>query len=209
MPLAGFIIVACAVAALFYFGWRHFSLDPAAKTAEGVYSGVATEILVMHTTGGLLEVSRINATEQFDQAFVYTVLGAEVGRTVAHIRVPAVYRYHIELAPEWEVYRKGDLFKVITPPVKPSLPVAVDLAKMEKDVGGTWYLVPFNEQEDLDALERKITATLAKKAASPVYMNMQREEARKAVGEFVGKWLIDQKAWKEAKSPRIEVVFGE
>jgi hypothetical protein len=209
MPLASFVMVACAVAALLYFGWKHFSLDPAANTAEGVRTGVATEILVMHTNGGLLEVSRINATEQFDQAFVYTVLGAEVGRTVAHIRVPAVYRYHIELAPEWEVYRRGDLFKVITPPVRPSLPVAVDLAKMEKDVGGSWYLVPFNDQQDLDALEREITGTLATKAASPVYMNMQKEEARKAVTEFVMKWLIDQEAWREASQPRLEVVFGE
>lgn len=163
----------------------------------------------MHTKGGLLEVSRINATEQFDKKFVYSVLGLNVGDTVAHIRVPAVYRYHIELAPEWEVYRRGDLFKVITPPVRPSLPVAVDLAKMEKDVGGSWYLVPFNDQQDLDALEREITGTLATKAASPVYMNMQKKEARKAVTEFVMKWLIDQEAWREASQPRLEVVFGE
>ena len=56
------------------------------------------------------------------------------------------------------------MFTVVTPPVKPSLPVAVDLAKMEKDVGGSWMLVPFNEDEDLDALEREITAKLAEKA---------------------------------------------
>ena len=34
---------------------------------------------------------------------MYSVLGHEVGETVAHIRVPATYRYHIELAPKWKV----------------------------------------------------------------------------------------------------------
>lgn len=163
----------------------------------------------MRTAGGLLEVSTIRAREQFDKSFVYSVLGQEVGKTVAHIRVPATYRYHIELAPTWEVLRIGEVFKVITPPVKPSLPVAVDLAKMEKDVGGTWFLVPFNEVDDLNALEREITRKLAEKAASPAYLQLQREHARKTVTEFVEKWLVTQQAWKAAENPRIEVVFGE
>jgi len=79
------------------------------------------------------------------------------------------------------------VFKVIAPPVKASLPVAVDLARMEKDVGGSWYLVVFNDKEDLDALEKEITARLEAKAKSDVYRNMQRDAARKTVEEFVGK----------------------
>lgn len=163
----------------------------------------------MRTPGGLLEVARLQVMEQFDKKFIYTLVGLEVGETVAHIRVPATYRYHIELAPEWEVYRKGDVFTVITPPIKPSLPVAVDLAKMEKDVGGTWYLVPFNDVEDLDALEREITAKLEQKASSDVYRGLQREAARKTVKEFVAKWLVTQQEWKDTETPRVEVAFGE
>ena len=87
--------------------------------------------------------------------------------------------------------------------------MAVDLAKMEKDVGGTWFLVPFNEVDDLNALEREITRKLAEKAASPAYLQLQREHARKTVTEFVEKWLVTQQAWKAAENPRIEVVFGE
>jgi hypothetical protein len=113
------------------------------------------------------------------------------------------------LAPEWSIVRTGELFTVVTPPVKPSLPVAVDLARMEKDVGGTWVLIPFNEDEDLNALEREITARLAEKAGSPVYLQMQRQAARRTVAEFVRKWLVTQEPWKAARQPRIEVVFGE
>jgi hypothetical protein len=123
--------------------------------------------------------------------------------------VPATYRYHIELAPQWEVIRIGEVFKVITPPVKPSLPVAVDLAKMQRDSGGTWVLVPFNSRADQEALEREITAKLAEKAASPVYQDLQRKLARQTVTEFVEKWLATQQAWEAAEKPRIEVVFGD
>lgn len=201
-------VVLSLGAALMFIAPRPGGWWPFSKTAEETVSGLGTEILVMRTPGGLLEVSRITATEQFDKKFVYTVLGQKAGETVAHIRVPATYRYHIELAPEWEVYRKGEVFEVITPPIQPSLPVAVDLAKMEKDVGGTWYLVPFNEVEDLDALEREITAKLEQKARSDTYRTLQREAARKTVTEFVEKWLMTQQAWQAAEKPRVEVLFG-
>ena len=204
------VVVALGVGAALMFGFnRRDDFGLWSKTGGETQSGPGTEILVMRTAGGLLEVSTIRAREQFDKSFVYSVLGQEVGKTVAHIRVPATYRYHIELAPTWEVLRIGEVFKVITPPIKPSLPVAVDLAKMEKDVGGTWFLVPFNEVDDLNALEREITRKLAEKAASPAYLQLQREHARKTVTEFVEKWLVTQQAWKAAENPRIEVVFGE
>jgi len=184
-------------------------LLPWSRTGAEVHSALGNEILVMRTAGGLLEVSRIRANEQFDTKFVYSVLGVKVGETIPHIRVPAVYRYHIELAPEWAVVRTGEVFTVITPPVRPSLPVAVELEHMEKDVGGTWILVPLQEEDDLNALERRITAALAQKAASPAYLQLQRDAARKTVTEFVKKWLVTQEPWKAAKQPTVEVVFRD
>jgi hypothetical protein len=93
--------------------------------------------------------------------------------------------------------------------LKPSLPVAVDLAHLEQDEGGTWLLLPFNADADREALLREITGKLAQKAASPAYLALQREDARKTVTEFVGKWLVTQEPWKSAKQPRIEVVFSD
>jgi hypothetical protein len=178
------------------------------KTGSEVRSSLGTEILVMRTPGGLLEVSTIRATEQFDKKFVYSVLGMKVGETIPHIRVPAVYRYHIELAREWKILRTDELFTVVAPAVQPTLPVAIDLAHMEKDVGGTWVLLPFNSAEDLDVLEREIGAKLAEKASSPVYLQVQGEAARKTVTEFVRKWLVTQEPWQSAAQPRIEVIFA-
>jgi hypothetical protein len=179
------------------------------RTGGEVRSGMGTEILIMRTPGGLLEVSSMRMTEQFDKRFVYEVLGLQVGETVAHVRVPATYRYHIELAPLWKIERTDEVFRVVTPPVKPSLPVAVDLARLEQDEGGTWLLLPFNADADREALLREITGKLAQKAASPAYLALQREDARKTVTEFVEKWLVTQEPWKSAKQPRIEIVFSD
>jgi hypothetical protein len=197
------------VAVLYLGHTKLLGLLPWSKTAVEVRSGPGSEILVMRTKGGLLEVSTIRATEQFDKKFVYSVFGLKVGETVPHIRVPAVYRYHIELAPEWKIIRAGGVFTVVTPPVKPSLPVAVDLARMEKDVGGTWLLIPFNADDDLDSLERDITAALAGKAAGPAYLRLQREAARRTVAEFVRKWLVTQANLQMGAVSAIRVYFAD
>ncbi len=201
---------ALCVGAVLMFGFKQWGgFGFWSKTGGETRSGLATEILVMRTPGGMLEVSTVRAREQFDKRFVYSVLGHDIGETVAHIRVPATYRYHIELAPEWKIVRNEAVFTVVAPPVMPSLPVAVDLAKMEKDVGGSWMLVPFNEDEDLNALEREITTKLGEKAASPVYLQMQREHARKTVTEFVEKWMVTQTQWKTKSPSTVRVFFAD
>ena len=204
------VVSALCVVALFSFGYRKLG-DFAfwSRAGSEVRSGMGTEILFMRTPGGLLEVSSMRMTEQFDKRFVYEVLGLEVGETVAHVRVPATYRYHIQLAPQWKIERTDEVFRVVTPPVKPSLPVAVDLAHLEQDEGGTWLLLPFNADADREALLREITGKLSQKAASPAYLALQREDARKTVTEFVEKWLVTQEPWQSAKQPRIEVVFSD
>lgn len=202
-------IAVCVGMALVVGVTKLSDFRPWSKSGGGVTSSLGTEILVMRTPGGLLEVSRITATEQFSKKFVYSVLGMDVGETVAHVRVPATYRYQIKLGSEWKIVRTDEVFTVTTPPVAPSLPVAVDLKHMEEDSGGTWILVPFNEDEDLKALRSEITAVLARKAGSAAYLRLQREDARKTVTEFVQKWLVKQESWKVAKQPRIEVVFGD
>jgi hypothetical protein len=203
-------VAALCVGAVLWLGYTKIS-DFAfwSRTGGDVRSGMGTEILFMRTPGGLLEVSSFRVTEQFDKRFVYEVLGLEVGETVAHVRVPATFRYHIELAPLWKIERTDEVFRVVTPPVKPSLPVAVDLARLEQDEGGSWLLLPFNADADREALMRELTAKLAQKAASSAYLALQREDARKTVTEFVEKWLVTQEAWQSAKQPRIEVVFSD
>lgn len=163
--------------------------------------------VVMHTKGGLLEVSVIKHTEQFESNKEHKILGVSMGNTFTRIRVPAVYRYHIELAPEWKILLRDKTFIVVAPPVKPSLPVSIDTALLERESFGVW--ATFKGASLLDQLQRSITPALAEKAVSPTYIQLQRVEARKAVAEFVSKWLITQEEWKAASSYPIRAFFAD
>jgi len=207
--LAPVVIAFCLGAGLAFAYLKVASFTPWSSTRGDVRSGAPEEILVMRTKGGLLEVSRIQATETFDTKFVHSLLGIPVGETVPRIRVPVVYRYHIELAPEWNVLRTGEAFTVIAPPVRPSLPVAVDLGRMEKEASGTWVLLPFTETDALNDLEREITAKLASRAVMPAYIQLQREHARQTVREFVQKWLVTQAKWAPESRSDVRVYFAD
>ena len=115
-------------------------------------SGEPLEI-VMRTPGGLLEVSTLRARETFTSSYVYSFIGVPLGRTVTQIRVPAYYKYQIALAPEWRILRTGKVFTVIPPPVRPGLPIAVDLGQMQQQAGGTWILAALNNKQQMQALQ--------------------------------------------------------
>jgi hypothetical protein len=178
-------------------------------TLDAVRSPASEEVVVLRTPGGLLEVSRIHATELLDARVTHKIFGVEIGELVPRIRVPAVYRYHVELAPEWRVLRTDGVFTVVAPKVRPSLPVAVDFMGIEKDVAGTWVLLPWKSRKDLEKLERSVTARLALKALSADYIDRQRQTARETVREFARKWLVEQTRWKDANHEEIQVLFAD
>ena len=165
------------------------------------------QIEVIRTPGGLLQVSSIKSPETFHATKDHTILGLQFGKTTSHIRVPATFNYHIELAQEWKVTVRNGTFIVVAPRVKPTLPVAIDTARLEQFSSGNWAL--FTGPAELDALQRSITQTLAVKARSPTYLQMQREDARKTVTEFVAQWLATQERWKDAPKNDIRVFFAD
>jgi hypothetical protein len=204
------LLAVLAIGAALAIGYSEpTSESPVSRVLHAVRAAPRAEVVVLRTPGGLLEVSRIHVTEVFDATVTHTVLGVDIGETMPRIRVPAVYRYHIELAPEWRVVRSDGVFTIVAPPVRPSLPVAVDLSGMEKDVAGTWILLPFTSDEDLDVLERGITTRLEQKAESRDYIDRQREDARDTVREFARKWLVQQTRWKSAEYGDIRVLFAD
>jgi hypothetical protein len=181
---------------------RMWNVSGATRTAHS--SG---ERIVMRTPGGLLEVSSVTTEERFDSTTRHTVLGVPVGRTIASVRVPTVYRYHVPLATEWTFRQAGDTLIVIAPTVRPSLPVAIDTARLESFSAGVWS--PFTGEAAVAALQRSITEQLERKAASPELTLLQRESARHTVTEFVRKWVLEQPRWKGASAPTVFVFFED
>jgi hypothetical protein len=199
------LVLALVAASLVFnalLAWRMWGGPATTRTTTS--SG---ERIVMRTPGGLLEVSSVTAEERFDSNTQHTVLGVPVGRTVASVRVPTVYRYHVPLAPEWTFRQVGDTLIVVAPAVRPSLPVAIDTARLESFSAGVWS--PFTGEAAVAALQRSITERLERKAGSPELILLQRESARHTVTEFVRKWVLEQPRWKGASAPTVFVFFED
>jgi hypothetical protein len=179
--------------------------EPARRTAT--QSAAIDQFEVIRTKGGLLAVSTIKAPELFQATAEHTVLGVPVGQTTSQIRVQAVYAYHVELAPEWKVTLRDKQLIVIAPRVKPTLPVAIDTARLERFASGTWSV--FTGAAELDRLQRSISQSLATKAALPSYIQFQREAARSTVTEFVRKWMLGQERFKSAGEYQVRVFFAD
>lgn len=163
---------------------------------------------VIRTKAGLLQISTLKSAETFKASKDHEIFGLiSLGSTVTQIRVPAVFNYHIELAPELKVIVRDKTFIVVAPPVKPTLPVAIDTARLQRFSSGMWSFI--TGTSELDLMQRSITQTLSVKASTPSYIQYQREAARKTVGEFVEKWLITQGKWDAKHADTIKVFFAD
>ena len=204
MRIAFALLVVASLLANLFFLLRE---GGAQRRVVVTQSPAVDQFEVIRTRGGTLAVSTIKAPEFFQATAEHTVLGVPVGQTTSQIRVQAVYQYHVELAPEWKVTLRDKTFIVIAPRVQPTLPVAIDTAKLERYASGAWSL--FTGADELDRLQRSITQSLAAKAVLPSYIQFQREAARTTVTEFVTKWLVAQPRWQPASAYKVQVFFAD
>ena len=157
---------------------------------------------------GQLDVSTVtSAQEGFSRSDPLRFWDIDLGTTVSEIRVRAIFRYHVPLDPRgWHVKRVGDQYRVIVPAVRPTLPVAIDTATLEKKTESGW--LRFNKAENLEALEREMTKQLEKRASEPRYIELQRPKAREAATEFVTSWMVTKEKWN-VKPSQVRVFFAD
>ena len=164
--------------------------------------------VVTSTHGDILELATLTSTETFGREESTTLAWGYLptSTTTAEIRVPATYRYHLRLSGNWHLATRGNVCVVLAPPIEPSLPPAIDTARMEKRAASGW--ASFDKNQMLDALEKSITQHLSKRAANDKHLNLVREQCRRSVAEFVQKWLMKNLQWPE-KLNAIVVVFPD
>lgn len=200
--LVGVVLTAAAVA--LGIGWVAHRLD--GDTREVRSTIVAPEKpVVMRTKGGLLEVATVRALERFTREDSRDFWGLDLGTTVSQIQVPVTYRFHIEMAREWPIEIRGRTAIARAPAIKPSLPVAFDTTLMEKYTRAGW--ARFNKEENLEALERSMTPTLAERAAGDAYRGLAEDAARKTLAEFITIWLLKETDWKRDPAHKVIVLF--
>ena len=187
-----------AVLGLIWLFW------PKAKPSGSMTVATMDVPVVMHTSGGRLEVATVTATEGFKfDAPPKTLLGVDLGRTVSHVQTKVVYRFHIEMVKEWPIRFLGTTAVVEAGEIKPTLPVAFDTSTMQKQTKSGW--ARFDKHENLDELEHRMSPELEKRAHG--YNGLALESARKSVGDFVRTWLVKEAQWKQGTDHAVQVVF--
>jgi hypothetical protein len=130
-----------------------------------------------------------------------------LGTTFSEIRVPVTYRYHLRLDEPWLLEVDEQSCVVHAPPIRPTLPPAIDTYGMEKYSSSGW--LRFDEDEQMDTLERGITAGLSARAGDDVHIEMIRQHCRLRVAEFVRAWLLREDHWRSDRFRSVTVVFAD
>lgn len=212
------LIVAGLVVFLSFVWLGKKGIDSAKEAAVEIAAGFKPEEVVetfeewremraTATDGNILEVATATASEKFTRRTHVEMFGRTLplGTTASEITVPATYRYHIDLDDDWFVTSDGPRVLVLSPRIRPSLPVAFDTAGMRKKTKSGW--ARWDGTENLDELEKAITSKLAVRASDPEVLQEIRDESRVAVARFVRNWLLGQDAWAEGRFEEIVVVF--
>ena len=195
--IALFVGVA-AVLALVWLLW------PKARPTGRLTVATADVPVVMHTSGGRLEVATVTATEAFKlDAPPKSLLGVDMGQTISNVQAKVVYRFHIEMAKEWPIKIQGTTAIVEAAEMKPTLPVAFDTATMEKQTRSGW--ARFDKHENMEELERRLSPKLEERAYG--YKGLALESARKSVGDFVRTWLMKEGHSQQGAAYQVQVVF--
>jgi hypothetical protein len=164
---------------------------------------------ITSTQGDVLELAVFRCDETFKRTdekwagwgWVY------LGTTVAEIRVPVSFRYHLKLSDPWRLAARGQVCMVLAPQIRPSLPPAIHTDEMERRAESGW--ARFDKNEQLDALERSMTPSLEQRAGDRAHLQLVREACRHSVAEFVKKWLLREGQWQRDKFTSIVVLFPD
>ncbi len=179
-------------------------------SSETLTQSFISGIPEIHSTGiGNLELATADAVETFNRADKkYTGWGwIYLGESVAQIRVPVTYRYHLRLGDTWKLEEAGSNCMVYAPRIRPSLPPAIHTNKMETQSSSGW--ARFDKHEQLAALERSMTPTLNEQAADSRHINLARAECRETVANFVVKFLLREGRWRSDRLNSIKVIFED
>jgi hypothetical protein len=199
---AAAVIAAAAVAAAGWMAYDKFLGHSSVTETSVAASGVP---VVMRSAGGLLEIATVTVYERFKRTDTKEFWGIPLGTTVSIIQVPAIYRYHIELAKEWPIQIDGKTAVVRAGEVKPSLPAAIDTTRMEKYTQSGW--ARFNKDDNLDLLQRSITPQLQTRANIPEIRQLAIDAGRNTVREFVTTWLLKEQGWRRDPAFKVIVLF--
>ncbi len=216
--LCVFLIIAAVVAFGGFLWLSGKSLDNAKETVMEMFETYRPkktyesfleyrDLQVQGNDGNILEVATGEQIIELTREDSVQVLGKVLPvKTTSRINVPATFRYHIDLKGDWKLIEDEDRLHVVAPPLKPSLPVAFDSSKMQKNNPG-WF--NYITGDSMIELEKTITPELEKKAKDPEQAKLFEDKAKLSIAKFLQTWLMGEGQWAEGKYEQIIVYFDE
>lgn len=202
------IAIPLLIVAVFASAWLF--RGPAGVKEERTPQLAKDEIVLLRTVGGRLQVSTLIKNEEFAWQSTFTCplidCSSLLGKTVSKAILPVHYTYSIPLAAEWRMKLRETHFELNVPKEEPNIPPGLDTAKMQIETEKGW-LSPSGNQNSM-SLVKHLGPELQTRALRSDYIAAQREIARKTVGEFARKWMIEQGAGKDKKDYPIKVFFA-
>ncbi|MEM6793328.1 MAG: hypothetical protein AAF725_05070 [Acidobacteriota bacterium] len=189
--------------------------DRAGEIAGAFFSGDVTESFLssmpeLDRSGtGRLEVASAVITETLSRSDERRVAWdlLPLGKTTVEIEVPVTYRYHVAVQGEWKIEIRGPVCLVSAPALTATLPPAIHTDRLRTRTEES--MLRFDAGEQMLDLQRSLTPRLSQRAESPQYRDLMREEARRAVANFVRTFLLDQDYWRDDAFATIKVSFAD
>ena len=190
--IAAVALLIGAVAALIHVVTPSAHLDLQSRVTRSISEEI---VRINVSQGDRLEVASVETRETFREDDSLKAGWLDLGTTTASVSVPVVYRFHIALADgiRADVTVHGDMRRCVVhaPLLRPTLPPAIRTEGMRKESKNGW--ARFNAGENLEALEKNLTAELILRA--PGKAVLARDKAREAVAGFVSRWLVRDNLW--------------
>lgn len=203
----GLTVVALVLVVVGALYWKSQGSTP---NEVQVHQLAKDEIIIVRTPGGMIEVATLIKNEDFSWSTQHTCPFADcsfLGKTISKLRLPVHYTYRIPLAASWTLKLRDGHYELRVPGFVPKLPVAFDTAKIEAttDKG---LLAP-NKADHRESMIKHLGPELDRRATQKTYVDSQREIARKTVGEFARKWMIEQSKDANKADLPIKVFFAD
>ena len=204
-PVLAALALAGLVAGLLWFVWTRPG-TPAGRDWTALWQSEPP--VVTTTPGGLLETATVRMSEDFYRSDSRSWWGLYLGTTVSQIQAAVVYRYGVPLAdPGWKIVTRGPIAVVVAPPLRPSLPVAIDTATLQERTASGW--ARFDKDVQLEELRRSMSADLAGRAAEQTRVALVVEASRRTIAEFAEQWLVARGEWQRGAFTSVKVYFTD
>jgi hypothetical protein len=204
-PVLAALALAGLVAGLLWFVWTRPG-TPAGRDWTALWQSEPP--VVTTTPGGLLETATVRMSEDFYRSDSRSWWGLYLGTTVSQIQAAVVYRYGVPLAdPGWKIVTRGPIAVVVAPPLRPSLPVAIDTATLQERTASGW--ARFDKDVQLEELRRSMSADLAGRAAEQTRVALVVEASRRTIAEFAEQWLVARAEWQRGAFTSVKVYFTD